>query len=490
MAGEGALALRRLRMRAGYDLAETTDENRRLYERVDSLATDAWMSPEKRRVLRNRCRYESANNSYARGIGLTLANDTIGTGPQLQLLGGNTDENRKREQMWWDWATEIRLPQKLRTMRFAKFEGGEIFAVIFTNEALRSPIKLDFELVEAEQIDDPEFTTITDENWQDGIRYDDSGNPVRYRKLDHHPGSLGWVGLPTDYTDVDARWVFHYFTPTRPCQRRGIPDLTPACQLFGELRRYRGAVLMAAETASAIAAFITSDAPADSEGGPTTVEAMDQIEYARGMLMTLPQGSNVNQLKAEQPTTTHDAFTSTLIREAARCLNVPFTVAVMDASVANMSATYVDRQVYGHERMIDRAELERFIEQLFREWTAEARFVVDLPDEIPHQWFWPSLGHHADPAKVANAVTTKLAYGMTNFPLEYAREGLDWEEQQQAAAKSLGIEVKEYRELLKQKIFGAPKAMAQGDTPPEPDEEEPPTRQESRFNGNNHPALG
>lgn len=29
--------------------------------------------------------YEIANNSYARGISLTLANDIVGTGPRLQM---------------------------------------------------------------------------------------------------------------------------------------------------------------------------------------------------------------------------------------------------------------------------------------------------------------------------------------------------------------------------------------------------------------------
>jgi len=34
---------------------------------------------------RNPARYEVANNAYARGIVLTLANDVVGTGPRLQM---------------------------------------------------------------------------------------------------------------------------------------------------------------------------------------------------------------------------------------------------------------------------------------------------------------------------------------------------------------------------------------------------------------------
>ena len=55
---------------------------------ADGLSADAANSPEVRRTLRNRARYEVANNSYARGIVLTLANDLIGTGPRLQMLEG------------------------------------------------------------------------------------------------------------------------------------------------------------------------------------------------------------------------------------------------------------------------------------------------------------------------------------------------------------------------------------------------------------------
>jgi len=56
-----------------------------------------------RRVLRNRARppnYEVANNSYAKGMGgvLTLANDTIGTGPRLQMLTEDADANARPPQ--------------------------------------------------------------------------------------------------------------------------------------------------------------------------------------------------------------------------------------------------------------------------------------------------------------------------------------------------------------------------------------------------------
>jgi len=73
-------------VRGRYDAAQTTGDNERHWANADFLAADAANSPEVRRALRCRARYEVANNSYAKGIVLTLANDVVGTGPRLQML--------------------------------------------------------------------------------------------------------------------------------------------------------------------------------------------------------------------------------------------------------------------------------------------------------------------------------------------------------------------------------------------------------------------
>ena len=78
------MVARALVVRAKFDSAQTTPDNRRHWANADGLSADAAANPEIRRTLRNRARYEVANNSYARGIVLTLANDVIGTGPRLQ----------------------------------------------------------------------------------------------------------------------------------------------------------------------------------------------------------------------------------------------------------------------------------------------------------------------------------------------------------------------------------------------------------------------
>ena len=85
-------------VRGRYDAAVTTETNFRHWVNADGLCINAAAAPGIRRILRNRSRYEVFNNSYARGIVSTLANDMVGTGPRLQMLTGDAEANGQIEQ--------------------------------------------------------------------------------------------------------------------------------------------------------------------------------------------------------------------------------------------------------------------------------------------------------------------------------------------------------------------------------------------------------
>ncbi len=78
----------------------------------------------------------------------------------------------------------------------------------------------------------------------DGIEFDPFGNPVAYHILKSHPGS-GAATAAMQYDRVSADSVIHWFRADRPGQRRGLPDILPALPLFGHLRRYTLAVILA-----------------------------------------------------------------------------------------------------------------------------------------------------------------------------------------------------------------------------------------------------
>ncbi len=294
-----------VRLRARYDAAQTTAENARHWAMADALSADAAANPEVRGKLRQRSRYEVANNSYAKGIILTLANDCVGTGPRLQVLTGDNNLNRQVETAFMSWAHDIELAAKLRTLRMAKATDGEGFAVLTANHRLNGPVKLDIHLVEADRVTLPWRYAAMDNN-VDGIELDHFGNPSAYYILRYHPGELQFQ--LDDAQRIAAEAVVHWFRKDRPGQHRGIPEVTPALPLFAQLRRYTLAVLGAAETAADFAAVLYTDAPANGEAA--SVEPMDIVELEKRMATTLPDGWKLGQIKAEQPGTTYSVVIS------------------------------------------------------------------------------------------------------------------------------------------------------------------------------------
>jgi lambda family phage portal protein len=439
-------------VRAKFDSAQTNADNRRHWANADGLSADAAASPAVRRTLRNRARYEVANNSYARGIVLTLANDVTGTGPRLQMLtgsprrGGLTEvdsgkTNQTIEREFIAWAKAVDLPGKLRTMRMARAQDGEAFAMLFSNDNLNSPVKLDLKLIEAEQVATPnaKLGVLGAELAVDGIEFDPFGNPVAYHILKSHPGGGARASF-LDFERVRADSVIHWFRADRPGQRRGLPDILPALPLFAQLRRYTLAVIGAAESAANIAVLMKTNAPAGGEAAE--VEPMTEMEFSPNMAVFTPEGWEPTQIKAEQPATTYDMFKREILNEIARCLNMPYNIAACNSSGYNYASGRLDHQTYYKSIRVEQSHVESVIlDRVLEAWLAEAVkvFGIDLgAGETSHQWFWD--GHeHVDPAKEANAQATRLASNTTTLAAEYARSGKDWETELRQRAKEVAL---------------------------------------------------
>ncbi len=443
-------------VRAGYDAARTTDDNKRRWSFADALGPNAAANAQVRRMLRNRCRYECANNSYAAGIVNTVGNDTVGIGPRLQMQTDSDRLNTAIEIKFGAWAEEIGLGSLLRTARMARHHSGESFGIIGTNLGLESPVKIDLKQVEPDLLPgNLDFRETS--NTLDGIEYDQWGNPKVYHFLDHHPGDTSqWANFDISgkTRPIAAKYVLHYFRKERPGQLRGIPELTPSLSLFSEMRAYTKAVVAAAETAADFAAVVYSEVGADPDEQP---DPFDVVELEKRMATVLPAGYKLGQIRAEQPTSTYGDFIWTLLREIARCLNVPLTVAGLDSSKSNLSAAYLDQMIYAKAILIDRYELERLLNRLLDIWLTEAIRAKEIEtsriSEFKRKWFWPQIGTHADPSKVASAQKMALANGTTSLAIEYAKLGLDWETEIRVAAKCLGISVEEYQGYLRNSIF-------------------------------------
>lgn len=435
---------------ARFDVAQTNDLNRNHWAWSDHKSADHAMSHDVRKVLRERSRYEAANNSYAAGVIRTIADDTIGSCPRLQLRAGSDDATvdavASVEAAWNRWTATIDLGGKLRTMRMTRSRDGECFALLINNPVVRkrTGVALDLSLIECDQFQEPYIPNLREgEKYHiDGVILDDVGNVIAYNMLDLHPGAELGQGFQ-NYRRLPASQVIHYFRPERPGQHRGIPEITAALPLFAQLRRYTLAVLSAAEAAASFSGIIYTDAPPGGEARP--LKALEPVALERQTLLTMPAGWRMSQLAAEQPTSTYADFKGQLLDEIGRCLCVPSNVIRGNSSNYNYASGRLDFQIYRRAIEVERGVIERAIlDRIFEAWFNEA---VLLSDVVPprlrtrtlaHKWMW-TAAPHVDPMKEAAAAEIRLRSGLTTLADEYASSGKDWQEQLQQRAAEVSL---------------------------------------------------
>lgn len=402
-------------IRATYDTAATTPENSNHWSHADALSPNQSVTPDVRRMLRIRSRYEIANNSYVKGMIQTKTNWIVGTGPSLQMIGEDGDGNQLIESAWHDWCCETRFCEKTG-IAVTSYQGdGEGFGVYANANELDGPVKVTIRLLEADQIADKwedSFSSFDREQRRvDGITLHRNGEPKAYHVLDRHPGSGGTY---TEWNPNSGRWlsakqVLHLFREDRPGQRRGIPHLTPSLPLFAILRRHTLAVLGSAENAANIGLFMRTDATVTAQ----EVQDMDaflNVPFVRNMLMSLPFGWDISQLRAEQPTDRYVEFHRQVLNEASRCLEMPFNIAAANSSDYNYASGRLDHQMFWKAIQIEQRKIEeRWVEPTFRLWlrlylssqSGIAPSEIDLTN-YNHIWTWDAV-QHVDPLKEAQA---------------------------------------------------------------------------------------
>jgi lambda family phage portal protein len=447
--GASAAAGGKAAVSAGYDVAQTTDDNARHWANADNLSPKAAASAEVRRTIRQRARYEAhESNCYAKGLVATLTNHVVGNGPRLQLRTEDREIDTRVEQLFAQWSAETGFAEKLRTLKTAKTVDGEAFAHFITNRALTHSVKLDLALAEADHFTTP-LVRYTDPSLCDGIEFDADGNPAFYHRLKHHPGgddifARDWLASER----LPAALVIHLFRCDRPAQARGISELAPALPLFAQLRRFTLATLSAAEFAASQSAVMETTSAAIVD--PDDVEALDAIPFERNGLLTLPKGWKANQMRAEHPSTTYAMFKAEVINEIAVALGLPYNIAAGNSSSYNYASGKLDTQSFERLTNVERAYFARAcLDRVLLAWLTEAALIPGfLPPELAqlarqgrlptHQWFWDGAAH-VDPLKEANAQATKLANHTTTLAEEYAKSGKDWETEIRQRAREVEL---------------------------------------------------
>jgi capsid protein len=185
-------------------------------------------------------------------------------------------------------------------------------------------------------------------------------------------------------------------------------------------------------------------------------------------LLVVNNGRKLAQLKAEHPGTTYEMFHREKLREAARCLNMPYNVAAGDSSRYNYASGRLDHQTYDRSLKIEQDYFgSACLDRTFLRWLEEAMLIPGyLPEGLPPfaewNWLWFFDGRpHVDPLKEAAAAVTLRDACYQSEKAYFAERGLDWEEQEKQIATELGLTVPEIRKLKALKRFSGANGLSE-----------------------------
>jgi capsid protein len=124
----------------------------------------------------------------------------------------------------------------------------------------------------------------------------------------------------------------------------------------------------------------------------------------------------------------------------------PTFVAAGNSSGYNYASGRLDHQTYFKAIRVEQSHLECVVlDRILHAWLDEAVLIPGLiPSGLPpfttweSQWFFEGR-EHVDPSKEASAQATRLANHTATLAEEYARRGLDWEEQLRQRAKEVAL---------------------------------------------------
>jgi len=400
-----------------------------------------------RAELVKRCSYEFRNNCYAKGIVNSFVNEIVGTGPTLQLTTKNSRFNSSTEQRFgeymaicdaggdpevgerMDMAEHFRVGVKEICVR-----GEEITNFSTDDDGEPGEPQLRLQAVSADRLASNAINPA--KGITDGIKLNaKTGKPEAYVLYDHNPNSS--LFSPTLKTsDIPARDIIHVYIQDEAGQIRGAPLLAPCLPLLAYLRRLTLAVVSSAEQAANISAIMKTQLGAVP---PEVVASMDELEIPRNAMLTLPEGYDIEQMKAEQPTAQYPKFKLELVAEIGRAMMMPYIVSGGNAQGYNYSSGRLDLQDWWKAVAVIQSLLARRKgDRIFNRWFAEARLIPGYIQgytakmrqtpihRITRQWNWP--GHeHVDPLKEAKAEETRLANLSTTHAEIWARKGKDWE---------------------------------------------------------------
>jgi len=296
--------------------------------------------------------------------------------------------------------------------------------------------------IEADRIGNPNELGKKQDNYIGGVTINDYGQPLTYKifKRTIH-------GQYKDARDIPASNFIHYMDPLRTDQYRGITAFETAIPHAKDLYELLKMEKQAVKWGSAHAGVITkndqgpdkwtSKVPTDSLGKPKDMK-LEKIEA--GKILRLSPGDQVNMFPTgSRPSPTFNGFVTTLVREMANGLNLPFAfvwdMSAFGGATARLEVQQAQRAFMRHQTLLTEQVLDKVRDSVI----GRAIAFGDLPPHANYRkgrWQFNSqitadLGHEVQ------ANLSLLDAGLKTQETIYGEMGLDFQEETEKLAKEL-----------------------------------------------------
>jgi len=309
-------------IRAFHEGGKITKANQDFWNAVSPFEETA--APD-RYIMTGRARWLKANNPVMANIDGAIIDNVVRSGIQMQSKTKNRTFNRRVEKRFDMWASSkdssiegaINFYDGQRVSLDARMVDGEMFIVMHdTIDGLK------LQYIEMDQLHE--------------IVYDAKGKATVYRFKNVSKDGLYYT---TDYTEVKAEDVIHYYKSERPSQKRGISEYKRAILDIKNFAAYQDATIKAARARAGIAYSVETEAGARKYGGMQDNDGKN-IQAINGiMVYYLNRGEKLNVHAPDAAADDYKVFTETVIRMIATARRVSYELAFKDYQHVNFASS-------------------------------------------------------------------------------------------------------------------------------------------------------
>lgn len=417
--------------------------------------------------LRARSRDLIRNSPLGAGAVNTTVTNVVGTGLRLQpqidreALGLSDEEadrwERRALRLYRAWSeseecdyTRIQNMAGLQDLVFRSTLGsGDVLTIRRFDRREGDVLGLKVQLVEGDRVSNPNYT-LDLERLAGGVEIDETGSPVAYHVLNHHPGDRylffargaeEWARIPVRGESSQERIAILHFERRRPGQLRGEPYLSPVIEKLKQLDRYADAELLATVISSMFTVFIKAETAGfglQSADTGVTPEA-DEVHLGSGSIVELGEGESIEVADPSRPNQAFDPFVFAILRQIGTALELPLELLIKEFRNSYSASRAALLEAWKFFRKRREWIAGTFCQPIYGWVIAEAvaRGILDAPgffeDPILRKawlgaaWTGPTPGQ-LDPQREVNASRDRIRIGVSSLAVEtQAMTGLDWE---------------------------------------------------------------